>query len=242
MLTNDEIKEIYNERLLKKKPVVEKDNAQWVYLNHFLPSDKEINILDAGCGNGNFAFKLAEYGYKHIYAIDLFEEIKTDNFEYQQGSIEKLPYSDKLFDFIYCFSVIFYLDKPEKAIKEFYRVTKPGAIVIISAHTKYSLFTLWRKIKLFLHCKSVNNLEGVKFYSARYYARLLKKNGFDIIREDGFGLSFIIYPFYRRKKDGFKKYFGMEFPVIMPGITKWRWLALFKSVFAYHSIIIAKRK
>ena len=46
-----------------------------------------------------------------------------------------------------CNSVIFYLANPEKRIMEFKRVLKKGGIVFITAHTKYSLFILWRCIK-----------------------------------------------------------------------------------------------
>jgi SAM-dependent methyltransferase len=242
MLTTNEIKTIYEARLLNKEPVVEENHEQLVYLLHFLPKNKNSNILDAGCGNGNFAFNIAGLGYKNIFAIDLFEQIPTEKFKYLQSSITDIPFKNGFFDLIYSFSVIYYLQNPDMGIKEFNRTLKNGGILILTAHTRYSLFTLWRNIKLKLKFKDVGNLKGVKFYSTKYYERLLQQNGFEILRVDGYGLSFIIYPFYRRKRLGFKKYFGFTPPLIKSRITQFTWLAKIKSVIGYHFILIAKKK
>ncbi len=42
------------------------------YILNYLPKARDINILDAGCGNGNYSCYLSSLGYKNISAVDLF--------------------------------------------------------------------------------------------------------------------------------------------------------------------------
>ena len=70
------------------------------YKKH-LPKDKNIKILDVGCGLGHFLFFLKKLGYKNIYGIDYDENnvkfckslgfknvIKADMFDYFKKSQE----------------------------------------------------------------------------------------------------------------------------------------------------------
>lgn len=243
MLSNDNIRHIYEETLLGEDPVLLPDDIQMQYIRLFLPEETQTTILDAGCGNGKYALQLVRDGYKNIYAVDLFENIKTDRFVYQQASIDNLPFDESFFDFVYCNSVIFYLPNPGKGIIEFKRVLKNGGILFITAHTKYSLFTMWRCIKLLAGLKSVRHLKGVRFYTAKQYAIWLEKSGFEIIRIDGYNISFFIYPFYRKFVRASGKLLGIKtMPLLTSNkITRSRLMAKLKSIFGYHSIIVAKK-
>jgi SAM-dependent methyltransferase len=242
MLVKDNIRKIYAETLLGKAPVLSPEDIQMKYIRSFLPEEKHTTILDAGCGNGKYAFKLAEYGYENIYAVDLFENIRTDQFIYQQASIDNLSFDESFFDFLYCNSVIFYLPNPEKGIVEFKRVLKKGGIVFITAHSKYSLFTLWRCIKRLAGLNSVQHLRGVKFYTAKQYSIWLERNGFEILLIDGYNLSFFVYPLYRKFARACDKIFHIKLPVLKNGVTRSELMARLKSVFGYHSIIVARKK
>lgn len=242
MLVRKDIQEIYAKTLLGLKPVLRHDDIQLRYIRVFLPEEKTISILDAGCGNGKYAFKLAEYGYQNIYAVDLFENIRADQFVYQQASIDNIPFDESFFDFLYCNSVIFYLPNPEKGILEFKRVLKRGGIVFITAHTKYSLFTLWRYVKRLFDLNSVQHLKGVKFYTAKRYRIWLERNGFEILLIDGYNLSFFIYPFYRRFVHACDRFLNIKLPILKSGITRSKSMAKLKSIFGYHSIIVARKK
>lgn len=242
MLSKDNIRKIYAETLLGAVPALSSEDIQMKYIRLFLPEEKHATILDAGCGNGKYAFQLVRDGYSTIYAVDLFENIRTDRFIYQQASIDNLSFDESFFDFLYCNSVIFYLPNPEKGIMEFKRVLKKGGIVFITAHTKYSLFTLWRCIKRLFDHNSVQHLNGVKFYTANQYAIWLERNGFDILLVDGYNLSFFIYPFYRKFVRTSDKFLNTKLPVFKGGITRSKSMAKLKSIFGYHSIIVARKK
>jgi len=44
------------------------------YFGKFLPDNKEVKILDIGCGNGGFVYWLREIGYKNAGGIDISAE------------------------------------------------------------------------------------------------------------------------------------------------------------------------
>jgi len=237
----DAIEKIYRERLLSQTPIVRDDDIQLQYILNYLPKNRNISILDAGCGNGKYAFYLSNLGYVNISAVDLFENIETDLFDYHQSSIDSLPFKENSFDFIYSNSVIYYLKNPENGILEFKRVLKNNGILFFTAHTKYSLFTFWRIIKRdFLKLKSMEHLSGVKFYSANYYKKILEKNGFEIIVQDGYEISFLLYPMYKKIAKGFKKYFSVNLPLVKPYQNN-GFLGKIKSEISYHSVFVARK-
>ncbi len=236
------IERIYRERLLSQKPIVKNDDVQLQYILNYLSQNKNIAILDAGCGNGNYAFYLSRLGYDNISAIDLFSNIDTKKFEYQQGSIDSLPFENSHFDFIYSNSVIYYLENPKDAVVEFNRVLKDNGILFFTAHTKYSLFTLLRIIKRdVLKLKSMEHLKDVTFYSAHYYRKLLEQNGFNIMSQDGYSTSFLIYPFYANIVRGFKKYLKINLPLMKP-YSNTGIIGKIKSEVSYHSIFTARKR
>jgi len=241
-INKEKIRKFYAQDLFKLHNEVTDYDEQLLYILKYIPFNKDCAILDVGCGNGKYAFKLAEYGYENIYAVDLFENIRTDRFIYQQDNIDNLSFDESFFDFLYCNSVIYYLPNPEKGIMEFKRVLKKGGIVFITAHTKYSLFTLWRCIKRLAGLKSVQHLRGVKFYTAKQYAIWLKRNGFEIIRIDGYNLSFFIYPFYRKFVRARGKLLHIKLLVLKNEVTRSNLMAKLKSILSYHLIIVARKK
>jgi len=242
MLEQNNIKAIYEQTLLTREPVLSPDDIQLQYILKFLPEGKDTVILDAGCGNGNYARFLAKKGYADIHAVDLFDAVAADGFAYRQASIDNLSFEDTSFDFIYSNSVIFYLNNPEDGVREFGRVLKKDGIVLITAHTKYSLFTGWRIIKRALGLKSLDHLKGVRFYSSNEYAKMFKQNNFDAILIDGYKLSMLLYPAYRKMARLLEMFLGIGLPLLSPSITKNPVLSWIKSVFAYHSIVVARKK
>jgi len=105
-------------------------------------------VLDAGCGIGGSSRLLAhKFGYQ-VVGIDLadkFIEAATfltqitgleKNVRFQQGSILELPFKDNYFDAVLCQHVLMNIKDKPRAVKEFFRVLKPGARLIIHEITK----------------------------------------------------------------------------------------------------------
>ena len=94
--------------------------------------DKEY-VFDAGCGFGQWSMALAKYN-KKVEAIELlpervafcqkiFMQSGIKNIFVQQGTIEKLPYKDSVFDIIWCYSVS-YMTNWRISFRELLRVLK----------------------------------------------------------------------------------------------------------------------
>lgn len=123
-----------------------------------LGNKKVDKILDAGYGGGTFIPTLAQIANK-VYGVDIHpEKKKVEKLLEKEGiqakliqaSIFKLPFADDFFDKVVCLSVLEHFQKKEleKAVKEMYRVTKPGGDLIIGVPGKNALSNFFIKYVL----------------------------------------------------------------------------------------------
>lgn len=105
---------------------------------------KDKIVLDAGCGAGYGADMLLKSGAKRVYAIDKAGEavdycrshFKGKNLLFKEGDISKLDFPAKFFDLVVALEVIEHVEDYAQAIREFYRVLKPGGLLLISTPNK----------------------------------------------------------------------------------------------------------
>jgi SAM-dependent methyltransferase len=98
-------------------------------------------ILEAGCGSGAFSDTLARnYLNLSVIGIDISEDrinqARTKasglkNVKAFIANIYHLPFPDNHFDFIYSRFLFEYLKEPVTALKELYRVCKPGGKLLV---------------------------------------------------------------------------------------------------------------
>lgn len=116
--------------------------------------DKDITILEAGCGSGRVLKYFSDAGYKNVYGIELNAEIvRVQNARYPelkitQGDILNIPQGENFFDVVVCYGVVEHfpagLDAP---LQSLFRTLKPGGVAIVTV----PCFNILRQIKHFFH-------------------------------------------------------------------------------------------
>ncbi len=140
-----------------------------VFFNECLKNEDLNNklLLDAGFGTGWFSKKARERG-AYVFSMDLGENLlaevaKKCDSERVVGSILSMPFEDNMFDYVISSEVIEHTPEPYKAIKEIYRVLKPGGIMVLSTPNKFWKWTLW--IANAFNLRPYQGLENWSWYS-----------------------------------------------------------------------------
>lgn len=97
---------------------------------------KGSKILDAGCGINAWPTKSMRKNFT-IEGIDGEEDAvnfckKHYSGKYVHGDLYKMPYKNSMFDAVTMREVIEHFKKPEVAVKEVYRILKPGGILVLT--------------------------------------------------------------------------------------------------------------
>ncbi|MFZ4707718.1 MAG: class I SAM-dependent methyltransferase [Bacteroidales bacterium] len=103
--------------------------------SHLKPTDK---VLEIGCGTGYFTKEIVKTGAS-VTAIDISpeliniakQEIKETNASFMLDNAYELSFDDCSFDSVVGSSVLHHLDI-DKAIREMYRVLKPGGYIFFT--------------------------------------------------------------------------------------------------------------
>ena len=97
-------------------------------------------VLDAGCGTGYGAVRLAEAGAARVVGVDLAAAVvesarsaETRVLSFEQGDIARLPHADDSYDLVTCFEVIEHVPDPGAVLGELARVLAPDGVLAISS-------------------------------------------------------------------------------------------------------------
>jgi SAM-dependent methyltransferase len=157
-----------------------------------------LRVLEIGCGLGTDGaqFALAGANYTGVDLTEASIELARRKFElsglrgeFRVADAEKLDFADDSFDLVYSHGVLHHTPDTARAVREIYRVLKPGgrAIVMLYHRGSYNyrigIRVLRRAGARLLKSeggiKIVNRLTGEPLESLRDHARLLKagRNG-----------------------------------------------------------------
>lgn len=142
-------------------------------LRRFMP-DRQSRILDVGCGTGHHLLYLRRLGYPNVQGQDLSplaiafcQQLGVN--DVVQCDATRMPFAAGQFDALLVMDVLEHLPNERTALQEFWRVLKPGGIILL---TVPAFSFLWSHHDEVLH--------HYRRYRHRDVARLAAANGFQI--------------------------------------------------------------
>lgn len=143
-------------------------------------------VVDVGCGQGkSFALLKQRFNPQKLIGIDADPEIlevaraqaQQDGVEVEMmfGSGAAIALADNSVDILFCHQTFHHLVEQEKAIAEFYRVLKPGGMLLFAESTRAYIHS-WIIRLLFRHPMQVQK-------SAHEYLALIRQAGFKVDAE-----------------------------------------------------------
>ncbi|OAI11804.1 methyltransferase [Methylomonas koyamae] len=168
-------------------------------------------ILDIGCGRGNsFALLETQFQPQRIAGIEIDPALLADatragcqcscRVDVTLGNAEQLPYPDASFDVLFCHQSFHHIVKHREAMAEFYRVLKPGGLLLFAESCKRFIHSLPIRL-LFRHPMQVQK-------TADEYIALIRDSGFKL---DDSAIS-KPYIWWSRPDAGALEWFGFSLP------------------------------
>ncbi|WP_339486985.1 class I SAM-dependent methyltransferase [Pseudomonas sp. EL_65y_Pfl2_R95] len=157
-------------------------------------------VLDAGCGQGK-SFKLLQHAFAPSQLIGLDadpQSLQCSQTEASNAGIDvqlvssdcaAINLADASVDILFCHQTFHHLVEQDQALAEFYRVLKPGGLLLFAESTRFYIDT-WVIRWLFRHPMHVQK-------TAEQYLQMLHQQGFE------FSPAQVSYPYlwWSRAKD-----------------------------------------
>lgn len=123
------------------------------YIARTLRAPKGSLILDAGCGTGDHAIRLADRGFT-VQGVDISETAvslardavrkrgMSDRISVRQANLRSLPFDDGRFPYVLCWGVLMHIPEIEKALAELARVLARGGLLVLGENNVRSIQSL----------------------------------------------------------------------------------------------------
>ncbi|WPB57087.1 class I SAM-dependent methyltransferase [Xylophilus sp. GOD-11R] len=140
-------------------------------------------VVDVGCGSGRSLPKLAQcFGPTRLVGVDIDPDMLAVSSEWAmrhgvqaellQGSSSQLSLADASADLLFCHQTFHHLVEQEAALAEFWRVLKPGGILLFAESTRRYIESLPIRL-LFRHPMEVQR-------TAAEYLQMIRSAGFQV--------------------------------------------------------------
>lgn len=141
---------------------------------HF--NDKNIKVLDWGCGYGQCSFILKNLGLS-VHAVDIESRpiLEKSDIPFQKLEHEfKLSFPDNSFEVVVSFGVLEHVSNETESLKEIYRILKPGG-----------LFFCFNLPYFYSYGQKLAHLRGNYYHDRLYLESMIKeiakKNNFELL-------------------------------------------------------------
>ncbi len=159
------------------------------YLNNYLNNQNNQEILDAGCGNGEYSLALArKYSQSRINAVDFSEsmcnltkkraqDFNLMNIDVSVQDINDLPFAEGRFDSVLCVDLLHHVPNTSivETLLELARVMKRGGLLVIDFKNKNNLLIY------LAHRKKSNSSYYLTNRTYSQMRQFLFSSGFEIV-------------------------------------------------------------
>jgi len=106
-----------------------------------LAGERRGTLVDLGAGDGTLAERLREEGFD-VTAVDaMTDDFRPADIEVMAADLnEGIPFADGRFQLVVSTEVIEHLENPWFFMRELYRITEPGGVVIISTPNLFNVY------------------------------------------------------------------------------------------------------
>jgi ubiquinone/menaquinone biosynthesis C-methylase UbiE len=230
----------WHTRVFESDPGHADESSPWYQIVlEYLPSVDGRRVLEIACGRGGFSRLLGERGASvcgadfSASAVAIAKErlrsypTLNGNVSYVQADAQALPFEDNSFDVVISCETIEHVPDPRAALREMYRVAKPGGSLFLTT-PNYFNFT-----GLYLMYAAVRRpaLKSSQPFDQRFLfpqiRRFVTAAGWKIVRSDGTVHQFPFIP-------------GRD-PVRVQSLESGRALRRLLHFFALHYLVIGRK-
>ena len=166
------------------------ESSEWSAIQELLLNIEKGNVLDIGAGRGISSYALAKDGWKVTAlepdpsnivgtgAIGLLAKESGLDIDVIETRGEGLPFTDGVFDLIYCRAALHHANNLNALCKEVFRVLKPGGIFLA---TREHVISKAEDLDKFLNAHPLHYLYGGEHaYLLKEYLSAIKTAGFKV--------------------------------------------------------------
>ena len=167
-------------------PLVEWTQENFDYHMRFFHAYTDGNLLDFGCGDGQFLHLASKYCAK-AYGVDVsehaiekardrFPELEFEIFQTEKG----IPYANNYFDTVSAIEVLEHILDIEAVLEELNRVLKPGGHLLITTTELTRLKTVLIAAR-YLDDYFYPTSPHIRFFTRKNLADILCRKGFSVV-------------------------------------------------------------
>lgn len=144
--------------------------------------NKNVNLLDIGCGNGFFLEEAKEMGIRDVQGIEpgkpsVLTAPKWLQKKIKIGFFTNRSYKKNMFSVICCFHTLDHIVDPNTFLQNVYTALKPGGEALFIVHNTDGL-----SVKLFKEKSPIFDIEHIYLFNKKTLAQLFEKNKFSVVQ------------------------------------------------------------
>ncbi len=232
--------DVWHERIFNADPEHEDASSPWYALvREQLGSVRGLRVLEVACGRGGFVKELSRNGAQVTGCDFSLAALCVGKKKVQalgngtlaaliQGDAQALPFADKSFDLVVSCETIEHVPDVRKALREMWRVARPGAKLFLTTPNYANLMGLY---ELYARVRHPRRRDDQPFDRRQWFPQIrayVRSAGWTILRSDGTVHQLPIVP-------------GRN-PIELPFLESSRVVRRLLSPIAFHYFLVSEKR